>query len=109
LRQAAPGRGRFRSFVLVSLKNFMSNQYAAENAQRRGGRVRQVSLDFDDGDQHFSRAAAESMTPEGVFDRAWTLTLLDRVAQRLRIEHEEAGEVERFEALKVTLTLVGRG
>jgi len=109
LRQAAPDRGRFRSFVLVSLKNFMANEYAAENAQRRGGQHRQVSLDFDDGDQHFSRAAAESMTAERIFDRAWTLTLLDRVAQRLRSEHEEAGEAERFEALKVTLTSVGRG
>ena len=109
LRQAAPDRGRFRSFVLASLKNFMANEYAAENAQRRGGQHRQVSLDFDDGDQHFSRAAAESMTPERVFDRAWTLTLLDRVAERLRTEHEEAGELERFEALKLTLTSVGRG
>ena len=109
LRQAAPDRGRFRSFVLASLKNFMANEYAAENAQRRGGQHRQVSLDFDDGDQHFSRAVAESMTPERVFDRAWTLTLLDRVAERLRSEHEEAEETERFEALKATLTSVGRG
>ncbi|MFT5324998.1 MAG: RNA polymerase sigma factor (sigma-70 family) [Planctomycetaceae bacterium] len=109
LRQAAPDRGRFRSFVLASLTNFMTNEYAAENAQRLGGQVRQVSLDFDDGDQHFSRATAESMTPERVFDRAWTLTLLDRVAERLRTEHEEAGGTERFEALKATLTSVGRG
>ncbi len=109
LRQAAPERGRFRSFVLTSLKNFMANEYAAENAQRRGGNYRQVPLDFDDGDQHFSRAAVESMTPERVFDRAWTLTLLDRVADRLRIEHEEAGEAARFETLKATLTSAGRG
>ena len=114
LRQAAPDRGRFRSFVLASLTNFMTNEYAAENAQRLGGQVRQVSLDFDDGDQHFSRATAESMTPESMtpermFDRAWTLTLLDRVAERLRTEHEEAGEADRFEALNATLTSVGRG
>ena len=109
LRQAAPDRGRFRSFVLASLKNFMANDYAAENAQRRGGNFRHVPLDFDDGDQHFSRAAADSMTSERVFDRAWTLTLLDRVAQRLQSEYEEAREAERFEALKVTLTAVGRG
>lgn len=109
LRQAAPDRGRFRSFVLASLKNFMANDYAAENAQRRGGNFRHVPLDFDDGDQHFSRVAADSMTPERVFDRAWTLTLLDRVAQRLQAEHEEAGETDRFEALKATLTSVGRG
>lgn len=109
LRQAAPERGRFRSFVLVSLKNFMANDFAAENAQRRGGNFRHVPLDFDDGDQHFSRAATDSMTPERIFDRAWTLTLLDRVSERLQTEHEAAGEAERFTALKVALTATGRG
>lgn len=109
LRQAAPERGRFRSFVLASLKNFMANDYTAENAQRRGGSFRHVPLDFDDGDQHFSRVAADSMSPDRVFERAWTLTLLDRVSDRLRLEHEVAGELARFEALKQVLVPAVRG
>lgn len=109
LRRAAPERGRFRSFVLASLKNFMANDYAAENAQRRGGNFRHVPLDFDDGDQHFSRVAADSMSPDRVFERAWTLTLLDRVSDRLRSEHEAAGELDRFEALKQALAPAVRG
>jgi len=109
LRRAAPERGRFRSFVLASLKNFMANDYAAEKAQRRGGNFRHVPLDFDDGDQHFSRVAADSMTPDRVFERAWTLTLLDRVSQRLRSEHDAAGELDRFEALKQALAPAVRG
>lgn len=109
LRKAAPDRGRFRSFVLASLKNFIANDYAAENAQRRGGNFRHVPLDFDDGDQHFSRAAADTMSPDRVFERAWTLTLLDRVSERLRSEHEAAGELDRFEALKQALTPAARG
>lgn len=109
LRRAAPERGRFRSFVLASLKNFMANDYAAENAQRRGGNFRHVPLDFDDGDQHFSRVAGDSMSPDRVFERAWTLTLLDRVSDRLRSEHEAAGELDRFEALKQALSPAVRG
>jgi RNA polymerase sigma-70 factor (ECF subfamily) len=109
LRRAAPERGRFRSFVLASLKNFMANDYAAENAQRRGGNFRHVPLDFDDGDQHFSRVAADSMSPDRVFERAWTLTLLDRVSERLRSEHEVAGELDRFDALKQALAPAVRG
>lgn len=109
LRQAAPERGRFRSFVLASLKNFMANDYAAENTQRRGGTHRRVSLNFDSGDHHYSRAAVDWMSPERVFERSWTLTLLDRVSGRLRAEFEEAGESERFDALKTTLTSVVRG
>lgn len=109
LRQAAPDRGRFRSFVLASLKNFMANDYAAENAQRRGGKHQHVSLDFDNGEQHYSRAAADSMSPERVFERSWTLTLLDRVSQRLEAEYETAGDSERFHALKSALTSVVRG
>jgi len=103
LRRAAPERGRFRSFVLASLKNFIANDYAAEKAQRRGGNFRHVPLDFDNGDQHFSRVAADSMSPDRVFERAWTLTLLDRVSERLRSEHEAAGELDRFETLKQAL------
>lgn len=109
LRRAAPERGRFRSFVLASLKNFIANDYAAQNTQRRGGDFRHVPLDFDDGDQHFSRAAVDSVSPERVFERAWTLTLLDRVSERLRSEHEAVGELERFEALKQTLATTVRG
>ena len=109
LRQAAPDRGRFRSFVLASLKHFMANDYARENAQRRGGGRRHVSLDFDSGEQHFSRAAVDAMSPERIFERSWTLTLLDRVAKRLQAEHEAAGESDRFEVLKATLTSVVRG
>lgn len=109
LRRAAPERGRFRSFVLASLKNYMANDYAAENAQRRGGNFRHVPLDFDDGDQQFSRVAADSMSPDRVFERAWTLTLLDRVSDRLRSEHEAAGELDRFEALKQALSPAVRG
>ena len=73
LRQAAPERGRFRSFVLASLKNFMANEYASEKTQRRGGNFRHVPLDFDDGDQHFSRVAADSMSPE-----RWETTAISR-------------------------------
>lgn len=109
LRRAAPERGRFRSFVLASLKNFIANDYAAQNTQRRGGDFRHVPLDFDDGDQHFSRAAVDSVSPDRVFERAWTLTLLDRVSERLRSEHEAVGELERFEALKQTLAPTVRG
>ena len=109
LRQAAPDRGRFRSFVLASMKNFMANDYAREHSQRRGGQHRHVSFDFDNGDQHFSRAATDSMSPERVFERSWTLTLLDRVSERLRAEHAAAGESDRYEALKATLTSVVRG
>lgn len=109
LRRAAPERGRFRSFVLASLKNFIANDYAAQNTQRRGGDFRHVPLDFDDGDQHFSRAAVDSVSPDRVFERAWTLTLLDRVSERLRSEHEAVGELERFEALKQTLATTVRG
>ena len=88
---------------------FMANNYAREHSQRRGGQHRHVSFDFDNGDQHFSRAATDSMSPERVFERSWTLTLLDRVSERLRAEHAAAGESDRYEALKATLTSVVRG
>ena len=89
--------------MLASLKNFMANDYAAESVQRRGGNFRHPPLDFDDGNQHFSRVSADLMLPDRILERAWTLTLLDRVSERLQSEHDAAEELDRFEALKQAL------
>jgi len=54
------------------------------------------------------RIAAEprtghDLTPERQFDRAWALTLLDLVLQRLQGEYDQAGKARQFEPLKPAL------
>lgn len=104
LRRAAPERGRFRSFLLTSMKNFMANEHARETAQRRGGGHVSLSLDFDEANQRFCRGGVDQLTPERVFERSWTLTILDSVMEQLEAESQAAGNADRFELLKPTLS-----
>lgn len=107
LRQAAPDRGRFRTFLLTAMKNFMANEYHKQNAQKRGGGRQLLSLDFDDGDRHFDQAAIDNLSPERIFERSWTLTLLDRVTIQLRLEFDKEGSTDRFKMFQPALNSTG--
>jgi DNA-directed RNA polymerase specialized sigma24 family protein len=76
LQRATPAKGKFRSFLLGSLKNYLSNVYQHENAIKRGGKIDFVSVDFSDGEDRYSREPADLLTPEKVFDANWAVTLL---------------------------------
>jgi RNA polymerase sigma-70 factor (ECF subfamily) len=103
LREADPGRGRFRSFLLTSLKNFAANEHDKDVAKKRGGGIPVVSLEFENAEGRFQLEPATDETPEKVFDRRWALTLLDRVLRRLRTEMTRADKESQFERLKTYL------
>ncbi|MCG6923647.1 MAG: sigma-70 family RNA polymerase sigma factor [Acidobacteria bacterium] len=103
LKDVAPELGRFRSFLLASLKNFLSHDRERARALKRGGAVRVISLDGASTGT-LPEPAGNHLTPEQVFEQQWALTTLDRALERLRHEaYESAGEA-RFEALKPYLT-----
>ncbi|TXT37602.1 MAG: DNA-directed RNA polymerase subunit sigma24 [Planctomycetota bacterium] len=104
LAAASPERGRFRSFLLASLKNFLANEWDRANAQKRGGGHERLSLDWESGESRLSLEPAHADTPEREFERQWALTLLDNVVQRLQDEFVTAGKSRQFELLKETLT-----
>ncbi len=104
LRQADPARGRFRSFLLASLKNFAANEHERGLAMKRGGGVPELSLEFDTAEGRFQLEPPSDETPERVFDRRWAVTLLDRVLTRLREQTISGGRQRHFEHLKVYLT-----
>ncbi len=102
--RADPERGRFRSFLLASLKHFLVNEWEKARAQKRGGQVRLIPLELDTAETHFASLPASSDTPDKAFDRQWALSLLDVVLGRLRKEYTESGRGELFLGLKETLT-----
>lgn len=104
IRQADPARGRFRSFLLASLKNFAANERDREIAKKRGGGVPVVSLEFESAEGRFQMEPASNETPEKIFDRRWALTLLDRVLSRLKAEMVPSGREAQFDRLKAYLT-----
>jgi RNA polymerase sigma-70 factor (ECF subfamily) len=104
LAAASPERGRFRSFLLTSIKNFLANQREWARARKRGGGVRRLSLDLDCGESRLRLEPAHNLTPERLFERQWVLTLLDLVMRRLQEEYQAPAKAEQLERLKGALT-----
>lgn len=102
LDRADPDRGRFRSFLLSSLKFFAADEEDRNRAHKRGGGAL-VPLDFSSGEERYQREPAHDETPEHIFERRWALSVLDRVVERLRSEFVQHGRPEHFERLKVFL------
>jgi RNA polymerase sigma factor (sigma-70 family) len=96
LRQFRQERGRFRSFLLISLKNFLANERDSARAQKRGGGV--VALPLEQ-----AREARDNTTPDKLFERQWALDVLTRALARVREESSGDGKVQ-FERLKGCLT-----
>ena len=103
LASASPERGRFRSFLLASLKNFLLNEWDRAHAQKRGGGRVCLSLDWDEGESRIGLEPSHELTPERLFERQWTLTLLEHVVSQLQAEFVAAGKERHFELLKGTL------
>lgn len=105
LDAARPGRGRFRSFLLASLKHFLANEWHRANAQKRGGSQPHLSLDTEFAEQKLrSEIASAEITPDRAFERHWALALLEQTMARLRSEFESHGKISEFEHLKIFLT-----
>ena len=103
IRRADPTRGRFRSFLLTSLKNFAANERDRELASKRGGATQILSLELETADGRFQLEPPTDETPETIFDRRWAVTLLDRALVRLRAETARGGKPQQFDRLKAYL------
>lgn len=100
LARVAPGRGRFRSFLLACLRNHIADERDRARAKRRGGGIAPLSLDFEDAEGRYIREPATGLTPEHLYERRWALALLERVLLRLEADYAEAGKTPLFEALR---------
>ncbi len=103
LAEVHPGKGRFRSFLLASMKHFLANEWDRSQARKRGGGCEIFSLDQVTDEEHRALPAADSAAPDRLFERRWAETVLARVNARLRREYVAAGQTARFDALKVYL------
>ncbi|MCB9873420.1 MAG: sigma-70 family RNA polymerase sigma factor [Planctomycetaceae bacterium] len=93
-------RGRFRSFLLASLNNFVANQWRRDKAQKRGGGSPHLSIDVAAGEARYRHEPSHDLTAERIFERRWAMTLLEHTISRLSDEYSLSDKVELFEALK---------
>jgi len=104
LKDADPARGRFRSFLLGAVRNFLANEWNRGQAQKRGGGVLTIALDPETAEGRYAAEPASQGTPESLYERQWALTLLDQVMTGLREEYTRDGRLEHFEKLAPYLT-----
>jgi RNA polymerase sigma factor (sigma-70 family) len=79
IEKADPARGRFRTFLLAALDNFLTDRKRKESRQKRGGGAPLLSLDFALGERDYALELEGGESPEKVAARAWALGLLDEV------------------------------
>jgi DNA-directed RNA polymerase specialized sigma24 family protein len=99
LAAADPEKGKLRTFLIVALKKFMSNEWRRASAARRGGGQPQVPLDTVFAESRYA-ADNHALAPDETFDQQWALTLLDLTINRLREEFAAAGKPGDFDTLK---------
>jgi RNA polymerase sigma-70 factor (ECF subfamily) len=96
VNSADANRGKFRTFLLGSLSNFLTNEWDKTQAQKRGGGITNLSLDEAAAEERYQLETADHETPERVFERRWVQTVMALVLDQLAKEMDEA----RFEVLK---------
>jgi len=96
-------KGRFRSFLLSALNHFLADEWDKARAQKRGGGLPLVPLQFDTAETRYGVEPADNVTPERSFELRWALTLLEEVLNRLRGEYEQEGKAALFAALNPCL------
>ncbi len=101
--KANPDRGRFRSFLMTSVENFLRNEYDRTQAQKRGGGQVLVSLDEQDAEARYLHEPVTEQDPARAFEQRWAATLLQTVLNRLQAEFAASDRRDLFEALQAHL------
>jgi RNA polymerase sigma-70 factor (ECF subfamily) len=103
LASVDPEKGRFRAFLLASLRHYLSHERDRERALKRGGGTTTLSLDVEAGEAGYGLEPVEALTPVDLYERRWALTVLDRAAARLHQESSDLGQ-QQLAHLKQYLT-----
>jgi RNA polymerase sigma-70 factor (ECF subfamily) len=102
-------KGKFRSFLLASLKNFLADAYDHEQTLKRGGRADFVPLDEEQAEEAESlfqmhSGPGNAISEDHVFERTWAETLVTGGLNRLAAFYKAEGKEKLFEELRVFLT-----
>jgi RNA polymerase sigma factor (sigma-70 family) len=99
IARARPERGRFRTFLLTALRNFLTDEWRRTQAAKRGSQA-PLPLGFDTAEQRYAREPADpALSPEQVFDRNWAIGMINRAVATLREDYEKGGRGALFAAL----------
>jgi RNA polymerase sigma factor (sigma-70 family) len=109
LRDVRRAEGRFRAYLLASVRHFLSDARDRERAAKRGGGRSPIPLDEAFAEESYRREPSTGVTPEEIFERRWAATVIDRALRRLREDSERRGTLPELERLQGFLTDAGSG
>jgi RNA polymerase sigma-70 factor (ECF subfamily) len=89
LQHAEPAKGRFRSFLQRSIKNFLVDDWRCKPAPERGHGL--LEIDAEQGEHRYKHEPADKLDPEKIFQRVWARKVMDLAMARLKAEHDDAG------------------
>jgi RNA polymerase sigma factor (sigma-70 family) len=104
LTHADRARGKFRSYLLLALNHFLTDEWRRTQAAKRGGGRALISLDAGTAETRYALEPMSDLTPEKIYERCWALTLLDQAMVKLKEECAAAGKGLQFEKLGSFLT-----
>jgi RNA polymerase sigma factor (sigma-70 family) len=96
-------KGRFRSFLLAALRNFLADERTSRKTQKRGGGQPVLSLDTGQGERCYRAEPGKDLDPEKLFERRWAEALLDQVMAALEAECRREGKERLFAELRCFL------
>ncbi len=96
-------KGKFRSFLLASFQNHLSDALDRAHRLKRGGGKEFVHLDAEEAEERYRLEPVEFLTPEKIFDARWAMTVLGEALKQLRQEYATAGKTSTFDTLKAFL------
>jgi RNA polymerase sigma-70 factor (ECF subfamily) len=103
LTSANPELGKFRSFILTAMKNFLASEWKQGMARKRGGGSQMLSLDWAAAEERFDLEPVTHSSPDKLFEKQWALTVLGDVLNQLEREYQNEGKRDLFAALKQAL------
>ena len=98
LRKVDPEHWKFRTFLIVVLKRFLSDQRDRERAKKRGGDRFRVPMDFAQAEAAFG--FSESEEPDAAFRKDWARTVFDSALARLRADLHDSGKEKWYEVFR---------
>jgi RNA polymerase sigma-70 factor (ECF subfamily) len=96
-------KGRLRSFLLASVKNFLVDESRRSLAVKRGKGQRLIPLDDIRESERVDVERSDRLTADQIYERRWAFTVLEQVMARLRDEYRSAGNVRFFDQMKKML------
>ena len=100
LAQVDPLKGKFRSFLLASIQNYLSREVDRARCLKRGGKTEFVPLDAKNAEDRYRLEPTDYLTAEKIFDARWALTLLDEAMSLLSAEYAGQGKIASLETLR---------